>query len=134
MIRIKSPEQAVYDYFYSFALKQGWSTYDHLPMQNEKAKYPFVIIGDVQGVPSATKTSLNGNVIVTVDVWGDKEARSVVSDMIERFFRAAIGGHVAGNYRIFGNAVDQTKALIQDQTVPDTVLNHGIATLYVKIL
>ena len=134
MIQITSPEQELYDYFYSFSKSSGYNTYDHLPMQQENAPYPFVIIGDIQVVPTATKTSLNGNVLITIDIWGDKRQRFTISGMAERFFRAAIGQVLTDDYRFYGRVEDQSKELTQDQSVPDTVLNRATLILNLNIL
>ncbi|OAU78887.1 phage major structural protein, partial [Lacticaseibacillus rhamnosus] len=112
----------------------GYKTYDHLPMQQENAPYPFVIVGDIQVVPTATKTSLNGNVLITIDIWGDKKQRFTISDMAERFFRAAIGQVLTDDYRFYGRVEDQSKEFTQDQSVPDTVLNRATLILNLNIL
>ena len=134
MIQITSPEQELYDYFYAFSQSAGYKTYDHLPMQKENAPYPFVIVGDIQVVPTATKTSLNGNVLITIDIWGDKKQRFTVSDMAERFFRSAIGQVLTDDYRFYGRVEDQSKEFTQDQSVPDTVLNRATLILNLNIL
>lgn len=134
MIQITSPEQEIYDYFYAFSRSSGYKTYDHLPMQKENAPYPFVIVGDIQVVPTATKTSLNGNVLITIDIWGDKKQRFTVSDMAERFFRAAIGQVLTDDYRFYGRVEDQSKEFTQDQSIPDTVLNRATLILNLNIL
>ncbi len=134
MIQITSPEQELYDYFYAFSQAAGYKTYDHLPMQKENAPYPFVIVGDIQVVPTATKTSLNGNVLVTIDIWGDKKQRFTVSNMAERFFRATIGQVLTDDYRFYGRVEDQSKEFTQDQSVPDTVLNRATLILNLNIL
>lgn len=134
MIQITSPEQELYDYFYAFSQSAGYKTYDHLPMQQENAPYPFVIVGDIQVVPTATKTSLNGNVLITIDIWGDKKQRFTISDMAERFFRVAIGQVLTDDYRFYGRVEDQSKEFTQDQSVPDTVLNRATLILNLNIL
>lgn len=134
MVTITSPEQELYDYFYAFSQDCGFKTYDHLPMETENAPYPFVIIGDMQTVPSATKTSLNGNVLLTIDIWGDKKQRFAVSNMAERFFYTSIGQLLTDNYRFFGRVEDQSKEFTQDQSVPNTVLNRATLTLNLNIL
>lgn len=134
MIQITSPEQELYDYFYAFSQSAGYKTYDHLPMQQENAPYPFVIVGDIQVVPNATKTSLNGNVLITIDIWGDKKQRFTLSGMAERFFRAAIGQVITDDYRFYGRVEDQSKEFTQDQSVPNTVLNRATLILNLNIL
>lgn len=112
----------------------GYKTYDHLPMQAENAPYPFVIIGDMNVVSSSTKTSLQGNVVITIDVWGDEHGRLTVSEMVERLFKCSIGVINTKHYRYFGHASEQTKDFTQDQTVKDTILNRGTLTVTLKII
>lgn len=134
MVTITSPEQELYDYFYAFSQDCGFKTYDHLPIETENAPYPFVIIGDMQTVPSVTKTSLNGNILLTIDIWGDKKQRFAVSNMSERFFYASIGQLLTDDYRFYGRVEDQSKEFTQDQSVPNTVLNRATLTLNLNIL
>ncbi|WP_349305061.1 hypothetical protein [Latilactobacillus curvatus] len=131
---MKSPEQELYDYFFKFALTNHWNTYDHLPMDNRPEMYPFVVVGDIQVVPNMTKTSLNGNVIITIDVWGDDEQRLTVSDMVKRFFHTAIGTICTEHYRFYGRANEQSKELTQDQSVPNVVFNRGQVQLNLNIM
>lgn len=131
---IKSPEQEIYDYFFRFALASGYETYDYLPMDNRPEMYPFVVVGDMQVVPNMTKSSLNGNVILTIDVWGDSKQRLTVSNMVERFFHAAIGTICTEHYRFYGRANEQSKELTQDQSVPNTVFNRGQVQLNLNIM
>lgn len=131
---MKSPEQELYDYFYTLSEKTGWTTYDHLPMKNENAPYPFVIVGNMESTSGGTKTSLNSNISLIIDVWGNAKQRLVVSNMAERFFRTAIGLVETDNYRFFGSINEQDKQLMQDTTVPDTVLNRGMVTLNLKMI
>ncbi|MFT8412294.1 MAG: hypothetical protein ABF743_10255 [Schleiferilactobacillus perolens] len=129
-----SPEQELYDYFYKFSEASGYKTYDHLPMENENAPYPFAIIGDLQLVSASTKTSLNGNVIIMIDIWGNSKQRLTVSDMAGRFFRAAIGQVLTEHYRFYGRPGDQSREYMQDTSVPNTVLNRAVVTLNLNIL
>lgn len=103
-------------------------------MDNRPEMYPFVVVGDIQVVPNMTKTSLNGNVIITIDVWGDDEQRLTVSDMVERFFHAAIGTICTEHYHFYGRANEQSKELTQDQSVPNAVFNRGQVQLNLNIM
>lgn len=131
---MKSPEQELYDYFYALSEKTGWSTYDHLPLENEKATYPFVVVGNMETTSGGTKTSLNSKINLIIDVWGNAKQRLAVSNMAERFFREAIGLTETDNYRFVGSINEQDKQLLQDTTVPNTVLNRGMVTLNLRMI
>lgn len=135
MVKIrKSPEQEIFDYFYAFSLKNGYRTYDYLPPEEEKAPYPFVYIGNVQGISGGTKTSLNGSVVINIDVWGSRKQRLTVSQMVERFFYESIGHISSKNYLFYGNMQEQDKQLRVDTSVPHTVLMRGMLTLRLQIM
>ncbi|RHW46814.1 hypothetical protein DS832_04820 [Bombilactobacillus bombi] len=135
MVKIrKSPEQEIFDYFYAFSLKNRYRTYDYLPPEEDKVPYPFVYIGNVQGISGGTKTSLNGSVVINIDVWGSRKQRLTVSEMVERFFREAIGHVNSKNYLFYGNMQDQDKQLRVDTSVPHTILMRGMLTLRLQIM
>lgn len=132
MIDIKTPDQDLFDYFFAWSQQQGYDTYTRLP--DSSASYPFVIIGGSQQVSGGTKTSINGNIYQTIDVWGNEDQRLVVSQMTDRFFRTAIGLVETTSYRFFGNISDQSKELMVDTSVPNTALNRGNLTLNLQIM
>ncbi|UQS82606.1 hypothetical protein MOO45_02865 [Bombilactobacillus folatiphilus] len=130
----KSPEQDIFDYFYSFSLKNQYKTYDYLPAKENNAPYPFVYVGNVQGVSGGSKTALNGSVVIDIDVWGNQKQRLTVSTMVDRFFHAAIGRIDGLNYVFYGKVQDQSKQIRVDTSVPNTVLVRGMLNLRLQIL
>lgn len=131
---VKSPEQEIFDYFYAFSLYNHYSTFDYLPTEDVDPEYPFVYIGDVQGISGGTKSSLNGSVVINIDVWGTHTQRLVVSNMVNNFYHRAVGHITSKNYRFFGNLQGQSKQIIIDTTVPRTVLIRGILSLRLDII
>ncbi|WP_416353772.1 hypothetical protein ACNAN0_02505 [Agrilactobacillus fermenti] len=105
-----------------------------MPMQNENVPYPFVVVGSLQTVSNATKTSINGQVILTIDCWGNSKMQLTISRMVDRIFHAAIGTIETTNYRFFGKVSAHEKQLLQDTSVPNTVLNRGLLTLRFEIM
>ncbi|WWL94458.1 hypothetical protein V6R94_03105 [Pediococcus acidilactici] len=86
--------QDVYDYYFRLSKKLGYDTYDYLPPQNEKVKYPFVYVGNLEGTPSQTKTNLTGSVVLNIDCWGTPKQRLIISEMVERFFMPRLVGSI----------------------------------------
>lgn len=103
-------------------------------MENEPTTYPFVIIGDLQTVSSGTKTSLNGTIILQIDIWGSDKQRLVISTMADRFFHATIGEVNTNDYRFFGYANDQHKNQATDNSIANTIFQRATLTLNLKIL
>lgn len=130
----KSPMQDVYDYYFRLSKKLGYDTYDYLPPQNEKVKYPFVYVGNLEGTPSQTKTNLTGSVVLNIDCWGTPKQRLIISEMVEHFFYASIGRVNTENYRFYGDAQQQSKQVQLDTSVPNSTLMRGMVTIELKIL
>lgn len=130
----KSPMQDVYKYYLRLSKKLGYDTYDYLPPQSKKVKYPFVYIGNLEEITSQTKTNLTGSVVLNIDCWGTPRQRLIISEMVERFFYASIGRVNTENYRFYGNAQQQSKQIQLDTSVPNSILVRGMVTIELKIL
>lgn len=126
--------QDVYGYYLQLSKQLGYDTYDYLPPQSKKVKYPFVYIGNLEEIPSQTKTNLTGSVVLNIDCWGTPRQRLIISEMVERFFNASIGRVNTENYRFYGNAQQQSKRMQLDTSVPNSTLMRGMVTIELKIL
>ena len=122
-------DQLIFDYLFQLSLNSGYSTYDHLPLETENAPYPFVVIGSVQTLPVVTKSALQGQIIANVDVWGDGEGRFKVSQMMNDIFVQSSQPVELDGYSVRLKIDDYDNQIIQDTSVPNTVLNHGMMTL-----
>ncbi|GET15155.1 hypothetical protein SN4111_14170 [Ligilactobacillus agilis] len=122
-------DQLIFDYLFQLSLNSGYSTYDHLPLESENAPYPFVVIGAVQTLPVVTKNALQGQIVANVDVWGDGEGRFKVSQMMNDIFIQASQPVELDGYSVRLKIDDYDNQIIQDTSVPNTVLNHGMMTL-----
>ncbi|GKQ42913.1 hypothetical protein RD055328_08360 [Companilactobacillus sp. RD055328] len=131
---MQSPEQQLFDYFYKFGLESNYDVYDHLPMQEESATYPFVTVGETQIISGGTKYSLNGYVAITIHFWGNDTQRLTISDMVNRFFYAGIHLKNLKNYNVVIDKQAITQRVLQDTSVPNTTLWHGILDIQFKIL
>ena len=122
-------DQLIFDYLFQLSLNSGYSTYDHLPLETENAPYPFVVIGSVQTLPVVTKNALQGQIVANVDVWGDGEGRFKVSQMMNDIFIQASQPVELDGYSVRLKIDDYDNQIMQDTSVPNTVLNHGMMTL-----
>ena len=126
---MKSPQQELYDYVFVQSIGHGYDTYDHLPMQSENASYPFVTIEDAHLVPLPTKTAIGADINLTVNVWGNQEQRLTVDTIANSLLMVASSSFQTENYRYRGRMSGSDYQIIQDSSVPDTVLNHAIVNL-----
>lgn len=125
---MKSPDQALYDYVFTQSTLKGYTTYDHLPMSSENAPYPFVIVDTVQTAPIATKTGYGAQLSIMVHVWASGDDRITASTMTSDLLQ--ILGFC--DFETSGYAFaprNQQSQMMQDTSVPDTVLWHGVDTL-----
>ena len=126
---MKSPQQELYDYVFVQSMDRGYNTYDHLPMQSENASYPFVTIEDAYLVPLPTKTTIGADINLTINVWGNQEQRLTVDTIANSLLMVASSSFQTENYRYRGRMSGSDYQIIQDSSVPDTVLNHAIVNL-----
>ncbi|WP_288721290.1 hypothetical protein [uncultured Ligilactobacillus sp.] len=122
-------DQLIFDYLFQLSLSSGYSTYDHLPLELENAPYPFVVIGSVQTLPVVTKNALQGQIVANVDVWGDGEGRFKVSQMMNDIFVQASQPVELDGYSVRLKIDDYDNQIMQDTSVQNAVLNHGMMTL-----
>ena len=122
-------DQLIFDYLFQLSLSSGYSTYDHLPLESENGPYPFVVIGSVQTLPVVTKNALQGQIVANVDVWGDGEGRFKVSQMMNDIFVQASQPVELDGYSVRLKIDDYDNQIMQDTSVQNAVLNHGMMTL-----
>lgn len=124
-----SPDQELFDCIMIASQDYGFETYDHLPLETENASYPFVEIGDIQQLNLPNKTALGARFIVNLNVWGDNEMRLDVSQMSDCL--SSLANHVllTDHYRFVGRPGQTDKQILNDTSVENTVLKHGILTL-----
>lgn len=123
------PQQELYDQLYIESENLGYTTYDHLPMRSENAEYPFVVLGSNQMITANYKTAVGGHFSQTIDVWGDEEMRFTVTSMLNKLNQLGQGYLVTDHFRFVGRVGQNDTQIIQDTSVENTVLNHGILTL-----
>jgi hypothetical protein len=131
---MKSPQQELYDYVFLESLNKGYDTYDHLPMASENVNYPFVTLENMNLVPIPNKTSIGAEINLTVNVWGNQDQRLVVDTMASSLLMIASLSFKTLDYRYRGRMTGSDYQIIQDTSVPDTVLNHAIVNLKFSLI
>lgn len=128
-----TPDQLIYDYLFELSLNAGYTIYDHLPLEGENAPYPFVVIGAVQTTPTTTKNAVYGQITVNIDVWGNAESRFEISKIMNDIFVQAMQPVRIQGYSVRLRIDRSDNQIIQDMSVPNTILNHGMLTLIFNI-
>lgn len=128
-----TPDQLIYDYLFELSLNAGYTTYDHLPLESENVQYPFVVIGAVQTIPITTKNAVYGQITVNIDVWGNAESRFEISKIMNDIFVQAMQPACIQSYSVRLRIDRSDNQIIQDMSVPNTILNHGMLTLIFNI-
>ena len=131
---MKSPQQELYDYVFLQSMNNGYDTYDHLPMASENVDYPFVTIENVNLVPIPNKTSIGAEINLTVNVWGNQDQRLVVDTIASSLLMIASLRFKTADYCYQGRMNGSNYQIIQDTSVPDTVLNHAIVNLKFNLI
>lgn len=135
---IKSIDQQLYDAIFVVAQQNqsGADVYSTLP--DLSARYPFIVIGEVQIVPRQIKGLTLGKLFATVDVWGDAYDRRKVSDISEELMEL-LSDHLKLETRYVKLVVsNSTKRILEDTTLSTADLRktlwHGILSLEFDIL
>lgn len=131
---MKSPQQELYDYVFLQSMKKGYDTYDHLPMASENVGYPFVTLENMNLVPITTKTSIGAEINLTVNVWGNQDQRLVIDTMANSLLMVVSKRFKTQDYRYQGMMAGSDVQMIQDTSIPDTVLNHAIVQMKFRLI
>lgn len=129
----KAPTQEIFDWFYTQLTAQGWHVYSALPHEDVPEMYPFIVIGQAMQTLGGTKTSLNGNIALDIDVWGSADQRSTVSDIGNTILRNVIGSIETSSYKFHLNANQQLLTVSSDTSVPNKVYQRCALTLTLDI-
>lgn len=129
----KSPEQDIYDTLYILLQEHRIIVRDALPMEGTPVAYPFVVIGDIQNVSNGTKTSRNGLLNITLNVWGDAKQRKVVTEIAQGILSNILGSWHSETYNYIGYANQQNITIMKDNTVPNRIYNRALCQFQLNI-
>ncbi len=130
---MRSPEKALFDYFYSLSLTHGLPTFDYLPAESETS-CPFIYIGQTQTQGQNNKYSRSDHIFLTIDVWGSKKQRKTVSEIADGLFNCAIGRIKTAEYEFYGRSNQQSKQMMIDTSVPNTVYQRGHIEIEMEVV
>lgn len=128
-----NPLQELFDQLMIECEDMGYTVYDHLPMENESAPYPFLVMGMTQMIPVSFKGALGAQVHQTIDVWGDSESRSLVTQIINKLVLLGSKTIKTKHFRFAARPGLQDQQILTDTSVADTVLYHGVITLVFEL-
>lgn len=103
----------------------GYDTYDMLPEKN--VDYPFIVLDDMQDIPSNLKTDVIGRTTITVHIWGNNEMRLEVSEAIGKFIK--LKEIESEHFKFKARLNEENSQLLNDTSVENTNLIHGVVTL-----
>ena len=112
------PTQELYDKIFEVSQSLGFDTYDYLPAK--EVDYPFVQLANTQQTTINLKTAKGGLI-------------SQVTQMMEQLNQLADGTLITDNFRFIGRNNQSDFQIMNDTSVPDTVLVHGVLTLFFNL-
>lgn len=115
----------LFNCLFSFCSDQGWDIYPTPP--NDKAKYPFVVIDNVENIPQNLKTKVFGRCSITIHVWGNEDMRLEVNNILDKLTNLNV---LKTDHYSFQNRFNEDQSqILNDTSVESTDLIHGIQTL-----
>lgn len=125
------PTQELYDKIFEVSQSLRFDTYDYLPVK--EVDYPFVQLANTQQTTLNLKTAKGGLISQTIHVWGTLKMRYQVTQMMEQLNQLADGTLITDNFRFVGRNNQSDFQIMNDTSVPDTVLVHGVLTLFFNL-
>lgn len=122
-----SPHYQIYNRVFSELLALGYKTYDYLP--KTEAGLPFVYIGEQINVDTANKSTVTGEMLQTLHVYGGLRQRKQVYEMINNIKFVMRKIKKTDNFYISVRGVSDQLLLDDSGT---TELLHGIVEIEFK--
>lgn len=124
-----SPSLELRDAIYKYCIQQGYSVYTHLPLKNENAPYPFVVVGERQTSNKPYKAMIGATIYQTLHIWGIERDIRRVDEIMCNLTRLSFKTLRTTNYSFTGRSNLIDSRILEDDSVEDTILEHGILTL-----
>lgn len=128
---MKQPDQLLHDEMYRISSDLGYDTYSYLPP--EGVAYPFVVMGEINLLPQATKSQLIGRLSSTVHVWGRVDDRKLLSDMAGQLMYSFFAIKNIGGTQ-FSAEVNQSSVDSNRDNSTNEVLYHFVIETYFKFV
>lgn len=127
------PDQEIYETVSDKLIDNGMTWFSTLPDIKETfTKMPYVYCGDVSLQLLPNKSSLQGTVSITLNLFGRKEQRWQLSELQQQMYRLLLPINRTSSYRVVIDPV-VTVNTITEETLDNGSLWHGTLDLTYKI-
>lgn len=127
------PDQEIYETVSDKLIDNGMTWYSTLPDFKETfTKMPYVYCGDVSLQLLPNKSSLQGTVSITLNLFGRKEQRWQLSELQQKMYRLLLPISNTASYRV---VIDPavTVNTVTEENIDNATIWHGTLDLTYKI-
>lgn len=127
------PDQELYETVSDKLIDSGMTWFSTLPDIKETfTKMPYVYCGDVSLQLLPNKSSLQGTVSITLNLFGRKEQRWQLSELQQQMYRLLLPINQTANYRVVIDPV-VTVNTVTEENIDNATIWHGTLDLTYKI-
>lgn len=127
------PDQEIYETVSDKLIDNGMTWFSELPDIKETfTKMPYVYCGDVSLQLLPNKSSLQGTVSITLNLFGRKEQRWQLSELQQQIYRLLLPINRTASYRVVIDPV-VTVNTVTEENIDNATIWHGTLDLTYKI-
>lgn len=127
------PDQELYETVSDKLIDNGMTWYSTLPDFKETfTKMPYVYCGDVSLQLLPNKSSLQGTVSITLNLFGRKEQRWQLSELQQQMYRLLLPINRTASYKVVIDPV-VTVNTVTEENIDNATIWHGTLDLTYKI-
>lgn len=127
------PDQEIYETVSDKLIDNGMTWFSTLPDIKETfTKMPYVYCGDVSLQLLPNKSSLQGTVSITLNLFGRKEQRWQLSELQQKMYQLLLPINQTASYRVVIDPV-VTVNTVTEENIDNATIWHGTLDLTYKI-
>lgn len=127
------PDQELYETVSDKLIDNGMTWFSTLPDIKETfTKMPYVYCGDVSLQLLPNKSSLQGTVSITLNLFGRKEQRWQLSELQQQMYQLLLPINQTANYKVVIDPV-VTVNTVTEENIDNATIWHGTLDLTYKI-
>lgn len=127
------PDQEIYETVSDKLIDNGMTWFSTLPDIKETfTKMPYVYCGDVSLQLLPNKSSLQGTVSITLNLFGRKEQRWQLSELQQQMYQLLLPINRTASYRVVIDPV-VTVNTVTEENIDNATIWHGTLDLTYKI-
>lgn len=127
------PDQEIYETVSDKLIDNGMTWFSTLPDFKETfTKMPYVYCGDVSLQLLPNKSSLQGTVSITLNLFGRKEQRWQLSELQQQMYQLLLPINRTASYRVVIDPV-VTVNTVTEENIDNATIWHGTLDLTYKI-